>query len=152
MQPGLTNLDALGNATVTSAGGLSVSNTAASNGNLLLEGNGVTIEATVVGANVTVDSGSGNLYVGRPGGAAGVYGTNSLLLIGQDITIKGGNVDNAVTEVLGSSVSINAAGNFVIEGGTALDASARVQSSNALSITAGGTFSLIGGTQTGAFA
>jgi filamentous hemagglutinin family protein len=148
----LTNLDALGNATVTSAGGLSVSNTAASNGNLLLEGNGVTIEATVVGANVTVDSGSGNLYVGRPGGAAGVYGTNSLLLIGQDITIKGGNVDNAVTEVLGSSVSINAAGNFVIEGGTALDASARVQSSNALSITAGGTFSLIGGTQTGAFA
>jgi filamentous hemagglutinin family protein len=149
----LTGLAASGDAVVTAAGAMQVTGEVSVDGTLRLSAQGMSVGTDVYGGSVTLDAGAGNLSVGGSG-AAGVFAANAVRLIGNDITLLGGSQTGASTEVFaeGSGVVIDAAGNFVLRGGTAKDAYALVSSTGAVSITSGGAMSIHGGSGDGAYA
>ncbi len=158
----LTGLGATGNASVSSSQALLVTGAAEAGGALSLAGQGLSVQAQVDAANVSLNSGAGTLAIGGGGGGGGgdggtapveVFGRSSVALLGRDITLLGGSTQGARAEVVSDgSISVNAAGNFVIHGGAGTGALAQVTSYGPLSVTVGGALDVIGGAGAGAYA
>jgi filamentous hemagglutinin family protein len=149
----LVGLGAAGKASVASDGALTVSGTAEATGKLSLKGAGLVVKGDVSGSGVTLDGGTGTLDIGGGAAAASVTGAQSVALLGHDITLLGGTGQGAKGEVVSEgSVTVNAAGNFVIRGGAGSGALAQVSAFGPLSITVGGVVSVEGGKGTGAYA
>ena len=149
----LTALAPTGNASLVSAGAMTVSGPVDAAANLLLKATNLVVQAKVSGADVTLDAGTQTLAIGGGATAASVAGANLVTLIGHDITLLGGTGKGAKAEVLSDGkVSVNAAGNFVIQGGFGTGASAQISSVGPVTITTGGAMNLTGGTGSGAYA
>ena len=142
--------------TLTAGGTLTVGgNAVQADGNILLSGKDVAINSLFVDSrkgNIDITS-ENTLVIAGGANAVAVNGTNGVTLAGQTIELLGGSGTGGATSVSSAagSITVNAAGNFVIRGGFGDNAYAQLLAAGPVTVTAG-KVNINGGSGRGAYA